>query len=198
LSLAVLLVGCSGSPSDDSAAAASQADEQDLTTASVSKLPASQSLHNPAFDSMRSLYAKTTYEYQDIQDTSAFSFKASASMSDADALATAKAIAKSAGYNEVHAYTLNAAGTPKRLARLANTLATQIRASGDDANSPKLEAAMVRAFALPGKTPGGSIKVFTAVGPGDDHDFDNQDREAIFLDVAEGQALVLQGQSIDM
>jgi len=195
LALAVIMSGCAA-PTDAPSSSTSESGEQDLTSTAFTKLPASQTLKNPAFQSLRALYSSTTYEYQDIQDATAFSFKAG-SMSDADALALVKGIAKSAGYNEVHAYTLNAAGTPKRLGKLAYTLASEIRASGDDANSPKLQGAMVHAFSLPGKTPGGSIKVFTAVGPGDDHDGDNQDRQAIFLDTSVGVALVLQGQSID-
>jgi hypothetical protein len=191
------LAGCAVSPSD-SAAEGAAADQQDLTAASATKLPDSKPLTNASFQSLRTLYSATSYDYQSIKDTSAFSFAAAPAMTDAQALSLAKSIAQTAGYGSVHAYVLNASGTPKRLGHLANTLASDICANGDDANTPKLVAALVKAFALPGKAPGGAIKVFSAIGPGDDHDGDNVDREAILVDTADGEALVLQGQAIDM
>lgn len=197
LAAVAVMAGCSASSSDP-AADGNQGDEQDVTGgAAATKMGASQALKNASFQGLRTLYAKTTYDYQTISDTSAFSFAAAPAMSDAQALGLAKSIAKTAGYGSVHQFVLNAAGTPKRLGHLANTLSSDICASGDDANSPKLATAMIKAFALPGKTPGGSIKVFSAIGPGDDHDGDNVDRESIFIDTTTGEALVLQGQSID-
>src|SRR5262249_13009159 len=113
------------------------------------------------------------------------------------ALALAKAVAKKAGYGSVHHFVLTPTGTPKQLGKLANTLAQNISASGDDKNTPKLVDAMKTAFSLPGAKPGGAIRVFTAIGPGDDHDWDNVDREAIFVDATDGDVLVLQGQALD-
>jgi hypothetical protein len=202
VSIATLAVmaGCSAPASDASASAdgTQQGDEQDVTSApSATKLPSSQVLKNASFQSLRTLYANTTYDYQTISDTSAFSFGQAPAMTDAQALGLAKSIAKTAGYGEVHQFVLNAAGTSKTLGHLANTLSTDVCASGDDKNTPKLVAAMIKAFALPGKTPGGSIKVFSAIGPGDDHDGDNVDREVIFVDTTDGEALVLQGQALD-
>ncbi|HEY8074937.1 MAG TPA: hypothetical protein VIF62_12525 [Labilithrix sp.] len=197
LTAVAAITGCSGASSDASDSPVS-GDEQDLSAAGATKLADGKALANGSFQALRTLYAKTTYEYQDISGTEAFSFKASASMSDADALALAKAVAKQDKFAEVHQYTLNAAGTPKRLGHLANILAQDIQASGDDTNTPKLVGAMTAAFSLPSKTPGGAIKVFSAIGPGDDHDGDNVDREVLFVDAAHGEVLVLQGQSIDM
>jgi hypothetical protein len=197
LAAVAVLAGCSASSSDPTNGGASQGDEQDVTAAATTKVADGHALTNVSFQSLRTLYSKTTYDYQTISNTNAFSFAPSAAMSDAQALSLAKSIAKIAGYHTVHQFVLNAAGTPKRLGHLANTLSTNICAEGDDANSPKLVAAMTKAFALPGQTPGASIKVFSAIGPGDDDDGDNVDRESIFIDTADGEALVLQGQSID-
>jgi hypothetical protein len=192
-----VLAGCSGAPSDDPATDGTPAAEQDLSTESATKIADSRALKNASFQALRTLYSKTTYDYQTISNTTAFTFAAAASMNDAQALALAKAIAKTAGYGSVHQFVLNAAGTPKKLGHLASTMASNICAEGDDKNSPKLDAAIVKAFALPGKAPGESIKVFSAIGPGDDHDGDNVDRESIFIDTAGGEVLVLQGQAID-
>jgi len=193
LAAVAVFAGCSGEPAADG----TQGEEQDLSAETATKIADSHALKNASFQALRTLYSKTTYDYQTISDTSAFSFAAAPSMSDAQALALAKSIAKTAGYGSVHQFVLNAAGTPKKLGHLASTMASNICAEGDDKNSPKLDAAMIKAFALPGKAPGDSIKVFSAIGPGDDHDGDNVDRESIFIDTADGEVLVLQGQAID-
>lgn len=194
LALALFVSGCAAEGAD-----AAQDSSEDLSSApATTKLADTAPLHSPSFQSMRTFWNGATFQLADIQSATAFTYAKQSSMSDAQALVLAKAIAKTANYKETKQYTLNAQGTPSELNHLAANLEQQIRGDQDDTNTPKLTADMLAAFALPGKAPGGSIKVFVAIGPGDDHDGDNQDREAIFLDTQAGEAVVLQGQSIDM
>lgn len=195
--LLALVSGCAAESSGGSGAA--QDASEDLSSApTTTQLKDNVALHNASFESMRTFWNGTQFANADIQGATAFTFAKAPAMTDAQALVLAKAIAKTAKYKEVNQYVLNAQGTSAQLEHLAGALEQQIRATDDDTNTPKLTAAMLKAFSLPGQKPGGAIKVFVGIGPGDDHDYDNQDREAIFVDTEDGEAVVLQGQSIDM